>query len=122
MKLMKFAFGVAVLLILAHVAVEEVNATSTLQVSLTVSSGGICNGIEGFATGQATASGGTAPYTFSWAGDATGSQISPNSSLGFVNAPAGSRPALCVTVTSADGQSVTVSKSVTITCSPGEGF
>ena len=125
MKSVKVVLSTLLLMVLTSVVgVALVQATSTLQVTLeTTGNDGICDKDNGgFGTGVATASGGTAPYTFEWAMDIR--QISSdtaNPNTGVINGPGGTDPTMSVTVTSADGQTKTVSKSVSITCG-GFGF
>ncbi|MDJ0840547.1 MAG: hypothetical protein QNK37_28820 [Acidobacteriota bacterium] len=116
----RYALVATLLLFATFVTVQKIRAASTLQVSLNLSA--TCFGGIEFIDGTATASGGTAPYTFTWAGDAEqGSTPTANPNYAFVRA-FGSGAGMCVTVTSADGQSKTVSKWATANCSGGGGF
>ena len=116
----RYALVATLLLFATFAIVQKTRATSTLQVSLNLTATCFA-GVE-FIDGKATASGGTAPYTFTWAGDAEGGPSpTANPNYGFVRA-FGSGAGMCVTVTSADGQSKTVSKWATANCGSGGGF
>ena len=115
------SFGKASLIALAMVVIGYASfnlyASGSLQVSLQVDNGGICSGNDGFAIGQATASGATSPYTFTWEDPSRAlSAATVNPNYGIINGSDGSSVTMCVKVTSDDGQRRRACQSVTISC------
>ena len=119
MKVLKFFFIVATLGFVAYVVLPSASAVGSLQVSITITEAdGPCINNQIILSGSAVASGGVAPYTFTWLDGAIGGGTS-NPNIGVKIVPGGSSESMCVRVTDSAGTSKIVCQFIqTSPCTP----